>query len=201
MTKDRRLEERHEAFINGARRLFIDKGFDDTSLADVVAEAGGSLATLYKLFGNKAGLLAAVVGSRMLSSNEMVARIGSEESDPKAALMRLGREIRENYFDEEGVAISRVVIAYSLKDPTFGSQFGREKFIKSLQSLADLFAMWRAKGIQFIGEPEALATMFLGMFVHELHSDAISHGALAPLEFRDLDFKVEFFCRGAGLEC
>jgi len=199
LSKDRRLEERQVAFVAAARRLFIEKGFDDTSLADVVSEAGGSLATLYKLFGNKAGLLAAAVSDRARSGAEMITRIGAQEDDPIVALTRLGREMRCKFFDEEGVAIIRVVIAYSIKDPRFASEFARQTMTRAQEALAQLFTNWRSRGIHLAGEPGALAAAFLGMFVHELHSDAISHGALAPSEFRDLDTKIEFFCRGAGL--
>src|SRR3546814_10036002 len=41
--------------------LFLDQGFDLVSLAAVVGQSGGSLATLYALFGNKQGLLRAVI--------------------------------------------------------------------------------------------------------------------------------------------
>lgn len=196
-----RLERRREAFIVAARRSFIDHGFDDTSLGEVVAAAGGSLATLYKLFGSKAGLLAAVVHDHSQSSEQLIAEIGARYREPRTALMELGKRIRGDYFDEEGVAISRVVIAYSLKDAEFAADFSRQTILRSQQALAGLFHEWKARGIAMTGEPVALATIYLGMFIQELHSDAISHGSLADLEFRDLDAKIEFFCRGASLLC
>lgn len=198
---DDRLAKRRAAFIDAGRRLFIGKGFNDTSLADVVADAGGSLATLYKIFGNKAGLLAAVVDARSQSAEDLIADIGEAFAEPKAALMQLGAAIRENYFDEEGVAMTRIVISYSLTDPEFAIKFHREKMMSAQNALAELFTRWRDSGIRMTAEPDALAAVFLGMFVHELHSDAITHGTLADLEFRDLETKIDFFCRGAGLPC
>lgn len=199
LTHDDRLEKRRKAFIAAARTLFIEQGFDQTGLADVVAMAGGSLATLYKLFGNKAGLLAAVVHERSSSGEALITEIGRDYPEPKAALMRLGEQLRRQFFDAEGVAISRVVIAYSLQDPTFSSEFQRGTLIRFQQALGGLFAKWRDQGLKLTAEPEALASLFLGLFIQELHSDAISHGTLAPLEFRDLEAKIDFFCRGAGL--
>lgn len=35
----------------------MEQGYDGTSLAEIVRRSGGSLATLYDLFGNKQGLL------------------------------------------------------------------------------------------------------------------------------------------------
>ncbi|AKH42865.1 AcrR family transcriptional regulator [Altererythrobacter atlanticus] len=194
-----RLDKRRRAFLGAARRLFIEKGFDDTSLADVVAEAGGSLATLYKLFGNKAGLLFAVVEDRTLSADALIAEIGDACPSPRTALLKIGEAIRERYFDDEGVAISRVVIAYSLKDRQFAADFHRKTVLQSQVALIDLFEKWIATGVVVAGQPRMLAQMFLGMFIQELYVNAISHGSVGAAEFPDLEFRVDFFCRGAGL--
>src|SRR3546814_5445337 len=53
-------ERRHEAILDAAEALFIEQGYDRTSLAEIVRRSGGSLATLYELFGNKQGLLHAI---------------------------------------------------------------------------------------------------------------------------------------------
>lgn len=199
--EDPRLSARRSAFVDAARKLFVEQGFEKTSLADVVAEAGGSLATLYKLFGNKAGLLSAAVLERANSGEALITEIASENLPPREALRKLGQRLRSDFIDAEGVAMSRVVIAYSLEDPDFATQFHRDTMMRSQEALGRMFTSWRDQGVPLAAPPEALASIFLGMFIHELHSDAISHGTLAPLEFRELDSKIDFFCRGAGIAC
>src|SRR3546814_4948641 len=56
-----RRQDRRKAILDAAESLFLDQGFDRVSLAAVVGQSGGSLATLYELFGNKQGLLRAVI--------------------------------------------------------------------------------------------------------------------------------------------
>lgn len=56
-----RLDRRRIALVAAAKALFIEKGYEGTTLGDIVERAGGSLSTLYKLFGNKDGLLEAVI--------------------------------------------------------------------------------------------------------------------------------------------
>ena len=51
---------RHVAILVAAEALFIEQGYERTSLAEIVRRSGGSLATLYDLFGNKQGLLHAI---------------------------------------------------------------------------------------------------------------------------------------------
>ena len=125
-SRDERLDRRRHAFVEAARTLFVEQGFDRTTLADVVDRAGGSLATLYKLFGNKAGLLAAVVQERARSGESLIDRIGESDLEPVAALHWLGGELRKRMLEPEAVAISRVVIAYSIEDGDFAADFYRK---------------------------------------------------------------------------
>lgn len=53
-------ERRQSAILDAAESLFLEQGYDRTSLAEIVKRSGGSLATLYELFGNKQGLLHAI---------------------------------------------------------------------------------------------------------------------------------------------
>ena len=54
-----RLDQRRRAILASARALFVEQGYEKTTLGEIVERAGGSLATVYKLFGNKDGLLEA----------------------------------------------------------------------------------------------------------------------------------------------
>jgi len=47
--------------LEAATQSLLDNGYAQTSIQQVVREAGGSAATAYQLFGNKEGLLAAVL--------------------------------------------------------------------------------------------------------------------------------------------
>src|SRR5688500_10647932 len=53
-------ERRQSAILDAAESLFLEQGYERTSLAEIVKRSGGSLATLYELFGNKQGLLHAI---------------------------------------------------------------------------------------------------------------------------------------------
>ncbi len=194
-----RLDRRRDAFIDAARQLFIDQGFERTALSEVVERAGGSLSTLYKLFGNKAGLLAAVVEEQSRDGESLIVEVGESGVEPCAALHTLGAHLHDKLLDPEAVAISRVVMAYSLEDAGFAREFHRKTLQRACRNLTDLFEGWRRKGIAFHGEPATLAAIFIGMLVYELHSEAISHGAYREDGASDLDSKIDFFCRGAGL--
>ncbi|MGP1486067.1 MAG: TetR/AcrR family transcriptional regulator [Campylobacter sp.] len=53
--------KRQEKFIQVGLDIFLEKGYEDTSLTDVIEKSGGSLASIYKFFKNKEGLFQAIV--------------------------------------------------------------------------------------------------------------------------------------------
>ena len=79
------------AVLDVARRSFLEDGYAATTVGAIAAEAGVSVETVYKAFGNKAGLLkamfdVAIVGDDEpvpLQERDMVARIGAEPDGRK----------------------------------------------------------------------------------------------------------------------
>jgi AcrR family transcriptional regulator len=78
------------AVLAAARHAFLKRGYATTTVAAVASDAGVSVETVYKAFGNKAGLLkamfdVAIVGDDEpipLQQREMVARIQAEPDGP-----------------------------------------------------------------------------------------------------------------------
>jgi AcrR family transcriptional regulator len=58
--------------VQTARRRFLDQGYAGTTLAALAEEVGVSVETVYKTFGNKAGLLKAVVDASVAGDDEPV---------------------------------------------------------------------------------------------------------------------------------
>lgn len=193
-----RLDRRREAFITCADSLFLQQGFERITLADVVECAGGSLATLYKLFGSKSGLLEAVMEHRACAKEGRLQELADGGQSPREVLEVLARDLHDRFLDPAEVALSRAVIAYSLKNPDFARRFHGRTIANARAFLARLFARWRDDGHRLNASPETLAAIFLGMLIYDLHSQAISHGASTGT-VAELQEKVDFFCTGAGL--
>lgn len=177
----------------------MEQGFERTGLADVVRRAGGSLATLYKLFGSKAGLLEAVMLARIEERGARMVEFAATARSPREVLLRLARDLRHKSVDPAEAALSRVVIASSIECPDFASRFYGRTILEARQRLGCLFTSWQEEGHRLRAEPEMLAGMFLGMFVYEVHSQAISHGCISEGDEVCLEKKVAFFCQAAGL--
>ncbi|MBL4791940.1 TetR/AcrR family transcriptional regulator [Citromicrobium bathyomarinum] len=194
-----RLDRRKRAIVDAARSLFAEQGYERTTLKDIVDRAGGSLATVYKVFGNKDGLLEAVVFEKAASGEVIVQRAVAAGGTPQQILHRIGEGLRLHFLDPEVVALVRIVVARSLEDADFARTFHERTATRTRDSLRNLFARWKADGTAMAGTPDMLAEMLLGLFVSDLHTDAISHGAGADHTEARLRARIDFFIRGAGL--
>lgn len=101
------LEETRAKLIDAARAAFAEKGYAGASMDELTARAGLTRGALYHHFGDKRGLLAAVV-DRL--DSEMAARaheIGQRHSDAWEALLEEGGAYIELARDPE---IQRIVL-------------------------------------------------------------------------------------------
>jgi len=90
------------AVLRTARRLFLDRGYAATTMAAVAASAGVSVETVYKAFGNKAGLVKAVFDSDIVGDDEPVPFMEREfvqrnmaEPDPRRKLEAYGEHLAQ----------------------------------------------------------------------------------------------------------
>lgn len=108
---------RRQAFLQAARQVFLEQGYEAASVNDVVRLAGGSLATLYSQFGNKEGLFLAF----MHDQHDRFAR----EMRPEAvdhlpleeALQSVGEHFLRRLLQKDSLAFFRVMVSEGRKLP------------------------------------------------------------------------------------
>jgi AcrR family transcriptional regulator len=168
-----RRERRRVAMIGAARALFLERGFDAVGLGEIVARSGGSLSTLYALFGNKAGLLCAIVEADRFECLERMAETIGGSGEPAPILRAAARELYDHFTDSETIGLIRLVTAEALRDPPFAHVVYRAAHEPSLELLAGLFARWDAAGKVGIPEPRLAAHFFIGLVVHGAQTRAL----------------------------
>ena len=157
-------ERRHEAILDAAEALFIEQGYDGTSLAEIVRRSGGSLATPYELFGNKQGLLYAIAARwRDKMADEAIASDPAASQSPAEILMRYARHRGRMLNSPRMIALIRMIVSESLRDRAFALQTYRAMHLPAIQDLSDLFAQWAVAGKARIDDPRAAAEMFLSL--------------------------------------
>jgi AcrR family transcriptional regulator len=108
---------RRQAFLQAARQVFLEQGYEAASVNDVVRLAGGSLATLYSQFGNKEGLFLAF----MQDQHERFAReMRPDRVDQlplEAALQVVGEHFLRRLLQKDSLAFYRIMVSEGSKLP------------------------------------------------------------------------------------
>jgi AcrR family transcriptional regulator len=180
-TTDLRREKRRGAMLAAAHELFLEQGYDAVSLSDVVARSGGSLSTLYGLFGNKRGLLRAVIQDQFERDMRELDGLISKGSSPEELLLDIAQGTQEYLTAPDMVRFMRFVIGESLRSPEFGQKFFENVHITFTKRYAGLLSRWDAEGLLSVPDPDLAARQFISLVLHDLHVRAIyASSACAP---------------------
>lgn len=160
---------RRQAMLDAARRLFIEKGFEKTTLTDIIAQSGGSRATLYEHFGDKAGLFRAMMeeNSANILKGLCAAHTG-EGVTPEAGLTCFGLHLVRELLSERVVSVLRILIAEGGRIPDIADSFFRIGPDTAASRLADYLRHLSDDGVLRIDNPRDAAQAFLGMIAGNL---------------------------------
>lgn len=195
-SSDRGVARRH-AFLEAAREVFLEHGFEAASVNDVVRAAGGSLATLYAQFGSKEGLFLAVTEDQ---HDRFVRQIMPECVDHlplDEGLQVIGEHFVRAILSKENLAFFRIVVGEGRKFPQLMQRyvsFGADR-------VRDIIANYIRAAAPDAHEPNQAASYFLEVLRARHHylalaDDAyrLSDAALAA----HVAGAVRFLVRGLG---
>jgi len=101
---------RQKKFLETAEMLFLSQGYANTSVNEVVKVAGGSLVTLYRMFGNKLGLFESVFRKKTMTFFNGLEEDVVWSEDIERSLLLFGGRLQRLILSPDGVAIYRLVL-------------------------------------------------------------------------------------------
>ncbi|NCD11340.1 MAG: TetR/AcrR family transcriptional regulator [Epsilonproteobacteria bacterium] len=114
-----KAESRCTKIVDVAHRLFLDKGYENVSMNDIVKESGGSLSTLYKHFGNKSQLLIYVLEQK---SEELFGEWGRQsanyEGRLEAFLSMIGKSYLDILVEDDAILFNRLAASLGYLEET-----------------------------------------------------------------------------------
>ncbi len=120
--RQEQASENRRAVLEAARRMFLERGYAGTTVGAIAAEARVSVETVYKAFGNKAGLVKAVVDVAIVGDDEPVPMLQRDrvrrmeaETDPRRKLTMYGEHLAESA--PRRVPVELLVRAAAASDP------------------------------------------------------------------------------------
>ncbi|MFI7609283.1 TetR/AcrR family transcriptional regulator [Micromonospora sp. NPDC049366] len=153
-------QEKRALIVTAATALFLEMGYDRTSLAQIAERSGVSRATLFKQFPSKAALFGAIVAESWSTADE--------EGPPPAGnlvdgLSTIGRRYAELLSQPQMTDLFRIVIAELPRFPELAhAQFLHGK-MPYFESVRGYLLAEREAGTVRVEDVDLAATQFLGM--------------------------------------
>ena len=160
---------RRRAFMDAAEQLFLEKGFERTSLNDIVERSGGARSTLYEQFGSKEGLLMAMIEN---STQRVWKAITFEAVQPSLSaegLAELGLRFLRAALADDAISVYRIVVAEGHRLPDIAQTFYNAGPKVIVERLAEWFALAMLRSQSEAVMPYEMARIFMGAMMGDLH--------------------------------
>ena len=139
-------DKKRADIINAALLMFGEKGYDTTTLEDVMRDVNMSKATFYKYFNNKGELFSAVLDASQVGLAARDLRVNPPSGDCEKMIRDFGRAYLAMGNDPTRASIFKTVVQQSASQPEFGRlyyQNGRSSVVGEISRYLEPF---REKG-------------------------------------------------------
>ena len=165
--------------LDGARKLFLDLGFDAASMGEIARAAGVSKGTLYVYFADKNHLFEAIVEQEVLAQQKVAFNFDPAR-DVATTLREFGQAYIELLCRPGGGSATRTVIAIAERMPEVGRRFYGNVIALTIRRLAAYLHARIAAGDLAIDDCELAATQFMQMCQATLFQPFLFQAAPAP---------------------
>lgn len=163
-----RGERRKLELIAIAERLFLDRGFTETTMQMIEEAAGASKETLYRHFSSKEQLFAGIVDRKTRELFGPESAIG-QSGEPEAVLFNLGIGLLHMVLRAPAWSLLRILVAEAPRSPELGDLFYERGPGRTLRQLAHYLAEATERRELRCGDPSRAARLFLGAVISHYH--------------------------------
>ncbi len=165
--------------LDGARKVFMDLGFDGASMGEIARAAGVSKGTLYVYFADKSRLFEAIVEEEMVEQS-----MATFNFDPERDVVTTLREFGQAYIQllcrPRGGSAIRTVMAIAERMPDVGRRYYEHVLANTIDRLAAYLEVHVAADDLVIGDSKLAASQFMQMCQASLFLPFIFQAAPAP---------------------
>jgi len=194
------LSARGKLILSAAQALFLKHGYDNTSLEMIINEAGGSRRSIYNEFGNKQGLLFAVMQQQVSIQVGIIADI-DYTLPPDQAIKSIAFRFVRNMLSPTLTALFRLAIQVIPKLPDIGKIIYEKGPLAGVTPLVNYLTHLDKQGVLVIEDSVFAGQMLIEMVKGRLHLKAM---LLPNVEITDEEIKqhvdrsVDLFLQAYG---
>jgi TetR/AcrR family transcriptional repressor of mexJK operon len=179
VARPRRMARRR-AFLEAATAVFLEKGYANATLDDVIARSAGSRQTLYSLFGGKQGLFEAIIAEL---SDKIFAPFRVEgllDRPPDEVLADMGIRYLETVTTPGALGVYRLVVAEGPSMKELAERYWEMGPGHTRALLADYLEQQTRRGTLRVQDPKQAAHQFSGMLLGNFYQHCLLGLSEAP---------------------
>jgi TetR/AcrR family transcriptional regulator, mexJK operon transcriptional repressor len=168
-----RLKTRRLAFLNAANAAFLEKGYANTTLGDIIAKSGGSRQTLYALFGGKQGLFEAIVAERNAEMFRPLRAEGQLDRAPEDVLVEIGIRFVQMVLAPDAIGVFRLVVAEGPSMRELSERFWDLGPARTIDAFEGYFAEQSRRGVLRVDDAKQAARQLQGILLGNFHMQCL----------------------------
>jgi AcrR family transcriptional regulator len=193
-------EQRHEELLNFALDIFLERGFEQTTMEEIATHVGMSKRTVYARYADKGALFKAAVRraiERYTVPREAVEAVATD--DLEETLAAIARQRIANLATPVATKLQRILSAQSYRFPELFKAAFEEGAGPTISFLSELFVRYSRQGQLNVTEPRRAASAFLSLVVGGPARVIVSGNRLDETQIEThIRFAVGLFLRGVG---
>jgi AcrR family transcriptional regulator len=192
-------EQRHEELLDHALDIFLDNGFERSTIEAIAASVGMTKRTVYARYEDKTALFKAALQRAIDRWNLRYEEMQSEVvGDLEEMLTRIARSRIALVMTPEGLKLQRILNTESYRFPDIFTMAYARASQSVIGHLIALFRHHEETGELATGDPVRAATSFMSMVVGGPTRQIVSGNYMSQKEIEEhLRFSVRLFLNGA----
>lgn len=152
--------EKREAILDGAARVFAERGYEGASMSAITAAAGVSKGTIYQHFEGKAALFGAAVARECDRSVGEAFRTAGPDAGLRQTLTDIGERFLAMLTSPAALAVERIVTSEAARFPELARAFWEAGPARGIALMAGFLAAQAEAGALVVPDPAFAAEQF-----------------------------------------
>lgn len=193
----RMSEARRQEIVRKAAALFIEKGYANVTIDEIIRLVGGSKATLYARFGGKEGLFETVIKQPCVDVTHAIDIVPTGTVETQ--LTQIAQSFLKSVLSSNILELHRLMVSIGKTFPAVGTFFYESGPNTAYGVVAKWMAKQQAAGKLGGGNPRQLAALFLDMLIgeHQLALLTSPHRSSPKAIEKTVRAAVSLFLNGA----
>lgn len=164
---------RRMTILQAASDVFLESGYERTSIDAVIERIGGSKRTIYNEFGSKQGLFAALIVHTAEQALEALAPSQMGGHDLRSTLQDFGQKFMSVIMSPVVLALYRAIVHESVRFPELAQIYWDNGPGSVTAHLAKALEKYRGNGEITVDDSATAADIFIGMIRGNIHQQVI----------------------------